>query len=119
MIMWKDKARDFIDGIGNQLTEISDEIHRNPEIAFQEVKASQILVDRLRESGFEVEHGVAGMDTAILAIHPEKSKGPTIAILGEYDALPEIGHACGHNLIAASALGASLALGSMKKDLVD
>ena len=117
MTMWKDKASAFIDGMRDQLIAISDEIHRNPEVAFQETKAAQLLVNSLKKAGFEVQHGVAGMDTAILAVHPEKSKGPTIAVLGEYDALPEIGHACGHNLIAASALGASLALGSMKKDI--
>ena len=115
--MWKDRASAYIDGIQNRLIEISDEIHRNPELAFKEVKAAQLLVGELEKAGFEVEQGVAGMDTAILAVHPEQSKGPAIAILGEYDALPEIGHACGHNLIASAALGASLAVGSMKKDI--
>ncbi len=117
MLMWKDKACSYIDKISNQLIEISDEIHRNPELALKEVIAAKLLADELKKAGFEVEHGVAGMDTAIVAVHPEQSKGPTIAILAEYDALPEIGHACGHNLIGAAALGASLALGSMKKDL--
>ena len=115
--MWKDTACSYIDKISNQLIEISDEIHRNPELALKEVIAAKLLADELKKAGFEVEHGVAGMDTAIVAVHPEQSKGPTIAILAEYDALPEIGHACGHNLIGAAALGASLALGSMKKDM--
>ncbi|TET11482.1 MAG: M20 family peptidase, partial [Candidatus Thorarchaeota archaeon] len=117
MLMWKDTACSYIDKISNQLIEISDEIHRNPELALKEVIAAKLLADELKKAGFEVEHGVAGMDTAIVAVHPEQSKGPTIAILAEYDALPEIGHACGHNLIGAAALGASLALGSMKKDM--
>jgi len=115
--MWKDKAREYINTNSDYLIEISDEIHRNPEIAFKEVKASRLLADELKKAGFEIELGAAGMDTAIVATHPEHSKGPTIAILAEYDALPEIGHACGHNLIATSALGACLALGSMKKDI--
>lgn len=115
--MWKDTACSYIDKISNQLIEISDEIHRNPELALKEVIAAKLLADELKKAGFEVEHGVAGMDTAIVTVHPEQSKGPTIAILAEYDALPEIGHACGHNLIGAAALGASLALGSMKKDM--
>ncbi|MGY5865365.1 MAG: M20 family metallopeptidase [Candidatus Thorarchaeota archaeon] len=115
--MWKDKAVEYVDEISEKLIEISDEIHRNPELAFKEVIASKLLADELKKAGFEVELGIAGMDTAIVAVHPEKSKGPTIAILAEYDALPEIGHACGHNLIGAAALGASLALGEMKKDL--
>lgn len=115
--MLKDKAIANVDGIRNLLIDISDEIHRNPELAFKEVIAAQLLVGELKKAGFQVEHGVAGMDTAIVAVHPDKSKGPTIAILGEYDALPEIGHACGHNLIATAALGACLALGSIKKDI--
>ncbi|MHA2222693.1 MAG: M20 family metallopeptidase, partial [Candidatus Thorarchaeota archaeon] len=115
--MLKDKAVEYVDGISQRLIEVSDEIHRNPELAFKEVIASKILADELKKAGFEVDHGVAGMETAIVAVHPEKSKGPKIAILGEYDALPEIGHACGHNLIAAAALGAGLALGEMKKDM--
>ncbi|MFW9926078.1 MAG: M20 family metallopeptidase [Candidatus Thorarchaeota archaeon] len=115
--MLKDKAVEYVDEISQRLIEISNEIHRNPELAFKEAIASKLLAEELKKAGFEVELGVAGMETAILAVHPEKSEGPTIAILGEYDALPEIGHACGHNLIAAAGLGASLALGIAKKDL--
>ena len=117
MLMWKDKITVFIDGIHDQLIAISDEIHRNPELAFKEFKAAQVLVAELEKAGFKVEQGVAGMDTAILAVHPDTSEGPTIAVLGEYDALPEIGHACGHNLIATAALGACLAVGSVKKEI--
>jgi len=115
--MLKDKIVEYIDELSSLLTDISDEIHQNPELAFKEVLASKLLAEELKKAGFEVEIGAADLETAILAIHPEKSEGPTIAILAEYDALPEIGHACGHNLIAGAALGASLALGSIKKDL--
>ncbi len=115
--MWKDRIRAYIDEITDDLIETSDEIHRNPELALEEFKASKLLADKLKQAGFEVEHGVAGMETAIVAIHPEKSAGPTIAILGEYDALPEIGHGCGHNLIATAALGACLALGAIKRNI--
>lgn len=117
MLMWKDKTTAFIDENRDQLIAISDEIHRNPELAFKEFKAAQLLVTELKKAGFKVEQGVAGMETAILAVHPDASEGPTIAILGEYDALPEIGHACGHNLIATAALGACLAVGSVKKEI--
>ena len=115
MLMWKDKTTAFIDENRDQLIAISDEIHRNPELAFKEFKAAQLLVTELKKAGFKVEQGVAGMETAILAVHPDASEGPTI--LGEYDALPEIGHACGHNLIATAALGACLAVGSVKKEI--
>ncbi len=115
--MWKDKVQSYIDDNKSRLVKISDEIHANPEVANKEVKASRLLAIELERAGFKVELGVAGLETAILAVHPEQSDGPTIAILGEYDALPEIGHACGHNLIATSALGACLAIGAFKKDI--
>jgi len=117
IVMWKDKVQSYIDENKDHLIEISDEIHANPEVANKEVKASRLLAGELKNVGFKVELGVAGLDTAILAVHPEQSEGPTIAILGEYDALPQIGHACGHNLIATAALGACLAIGSFKKDI--
>ena len=115
--MWKDKVRAYVDDISSHLIEISDEIFNNPEVAFKEFKASRLLADELEKAGFEVELGVAGLETAIRAVHPIKVDCPTIAILAEYDALPEMGHACGHNLIAAAALGASLALGTIMKEL--
>ncbi|MFW9805305.1 MAG: M20 family metallopeptidase [Candidatus Thorarchaeota archaeon] len=117
MKMWKDKTSSFVDKYRNRLIEISEEIHRNPELAFKEFRAAKLLSEELKKAGFDVEQGSAGMETAIVATHPDQSNGPTIAILAEYDALPEIGHACGHNLIATAALGACLALGTIKKDI--
>ncbi|MFX0066663.1 MAG: M20 family metallopeptidase [Candidatus Hermodarchaeota archaeon] len=115
--MWKEKVNSYIDEIKDKLISVSKEIFDNPETAFKEFKASQLLADELHKAGFEVELGVAGLETAIQAVHPAKTEGSTIAILGEYDALPEIGHGCGHNLIATAALGASLALGKIKANL--
>ncbi len=89
------------------LARLSRDIHANPELRFQEHKAAGWIAELLRARGFDVEHGLAGMSTALRA--KKGNGGPRIAILGEYDALPEIGHACGHNLIAASAVGAFLA----------
>jgi metal-dependent amidase/aminoacylase/carboxypeptidase family protein len=118
MNTWKEKACARVDEIANELIEVSRDIYDHPELKFEEFRAaSKLLAGKLEEAGFTVELGVADLETAISAAHPAKSDGPTVAILGEYDALPEIGHACGHNLIAASALGASLALASIKKDL--
>ena len=115
--MLKDKACAHIDEIRSLLVDVSKDIHSNPELAFKEVKASNLLADELEKAGFKVERGAAELETAILASSPVESDGPTIAILAEYDALPGIGHACGHNLIAAAALGAALALSALKKDL--
>jgi len=106
-----------IDGMEDRLRAVSTDIFEHPEVKFEETRASKLLADELAKDGFEVELGAAGLETAIYAVHPAKSDGPTVAILGEYDALPEIGHACGHNLIAASGLGAALALGSIKSEI--
>ncbi len=92
----------------NALEKLSRDIHQNPELRFEEHKAAGWIAELLRARGFEVEHGLAGMPTAIRA-RRSGARGPKVAILGEYDALPEIGHACGHNLIAASAVGAFVA----------
>jgi amidohydrolase len=117
MTMLKEKAIAHVDETRSLLIDVSKEMFDNPEVAFKEVNASQRLANELEKAGFTVERGVAGMDTAIRAIHPMESDGPTVAILAEYDALPEIGHACGHNLIGGAALGACLALGKMKDEL--
>ena len=116
--MSKEKIIEYIDQHKKELIDVSMEIFNNPETNFKEFKASKLLAKKLEEADFKVKLGVADLETAIYAEHPEVSKGLTVAILAEYDALPEIGHACGHNLIAAAALGASLALGSIKKELL-
>ncbi len=110
-------VRDAVDRMEPLLRTVSREIFEHPELKNEEVFASKLLAAELEKAGFETQLGVAGLDTAIRAVHPSVSPGPTIAILGEYDALPEIGHACGHNLIAAGALGAALAVGSVKSEL--
>jgi amidohydrolase len=90
------------------LLSVSKELYRNPEIGLQEFKASALLSDILAREGFILERGLAGMDTAFRARWG--CAGPCISILAEMDALPEMGHACGHNVIAAAALGAALVL---------
>lgn len=94
------------------LAQLSRNIHANPELRFEEHKAAGWIAELLRGRGIEVEQGLAGMPTALRA-RKGKATGPRVAVLGEYDALPEIGHACGHNLIAASAVGAFLAAASV------
>ncbi len=114
---WRMKIDGALDRMEQRLRDVGQEIFDHPEVKFEEVRASKLLASELEKGGFKVELGVAGMETAIRAVHPASSDGPTVAILGEYDALPEIGHACGHNLIAAGALGAALAVGSIKSEL--
>ncbi|OGN92156.1 MAG: peptidase M20 [Chloroflexi bacterium RBG_13_48_17] len=90
-----------------ELVELSLKIHDNPELGFKEERASAWLTDYLARNSFHIEVGVGGLSTAFKATYG--SGKPVIALLGEYDALPEIGHACGHNIIAASAVGAGVA----------
>lgn len=106
--VFKEKARDCIELHKKDLFDISFELYSNPEIAYQEVGASRLLKDYLGKNGFSIEHNIGGIETAFRASFGKKKKGPTIAFIAEYDALPGIGHGCGHNLIAASAVGAGM-----------
>ncbi len=103
----KDSVIKAVEAHRRQLRELSLEIHANPEIGFEEVKASALLTHYLEENGFAIERGICKLDTAFRGSY---GKGkPAIAILAEYDALPKLGHACGHNLIAGAAVGAAVA----------
>jgi len=98
-----------------RIRELARQIGENPELGFQEHKAAQWLGAALREAGFAVQYGTAGMETAFCA---QIGQGrPTVAFLCEYDALPEIGHACGHNLIGAASVGAALGLAELMPEL--
>ncbi len=117
MNAWKEKVCRYVDEHRDTLLAVSREIYENPELKFEETRAAALLAGELARAGFSVETGVADLPTAIRGEHPASGPGPTVAILGEYDALPGIGHACGHNLIAAAGLGAALAAGSVKAEL--
>ncbi|WP_307257900.1 M20 family metallopeptidase [Oikeobacillus pervagus] len=88
----------------------SHQIHENPEIGNEEFFASGLLIDLLEKEGFTVEKAVAGHETAFLARKKSAKKGPSIAFLAEYDALPGLGHACGHNIIGTTSVAAAIAL---------
>jgi amidohydrolase len=105
-----------VDELADQLTALALDIHAHPELGFQEHRSAGKLVDALREAGFGVSTGVGGLETAFNAEYGAGS-GPTIAVLAEYDALPDVGHACGHNLIATAALGAGLAVRAAAPEL--
>ncbi len=97
-----------IDAASADLRAISLDLHANPELNFEEVHAHQVLTDYLDREGFEVVRGAYTMPTAFKAV--AGNGGPTVAVLSEYDALPGIGHACGHNLIAIAGIGAGIGL---------
>src|SRR5882724_13425370 len=105
-----------VDRLGDELEALSHQIHAHPELGYEEVQACGWLTDFLARKGFKVETGVAGVATAFRATI-ETGAGPTIAILCEYDALPGIGHACGHNLIATAGVGAGAGLAAVRDRL--
>ena len=94
----------------DRLCQISDFMYHNPEIGNQEYKAAEKLVTFLRENNFAVKHPILGIDTAFEAVYDSGKPGASVAYLCEYDALPEIGHACGHNMIGAMSAGAGVIL---------
>ncbi len=106
----KDRISLAVDQMRDELVSISLDIHKNPELAFNEKKAAAWLSGFLEKQGFAVSRNIAGMETDFCGTFVSGEGGPTIAILGEYDALPEVGHACGHNIIGTSAVGAGAAL---------
>ena len=112
----KDSIALAVDRLGDELEALSRQIHDHPELAYQEVQACGWLSDFLAKQGYKVEQGVGGVETAFRATI-ETGLGPTIAILCEYDALPGIGHACGHNVIATSGAGAGAALAAVRAQL--
>lgn len=96
--------------------ETSHKIHENPEIGNEEFFASSLLTEILEKEGFEVEKAVAGHETSFVARKKSDKPGPSIAFLAEYDALPGIGHACGHNIIGTTSVAAAIALSKVLDD---
>ena len=101
------EAKQSVESHKQQLVQLSFDIHDNPELGFKEEKAAAWLTSYLGDNGFHVERGIAGLPTAFRATYGKQ--GPRIALLAEYDALPKVGHGCGHNIIGVSAVGAGVA----------
>jgi len=113
----KSKIKRFVDQTSGELIELSLRIHDEPELGHQEFKACADLTQFLSRHGMNVTTGSAGLPTAFRATFTGGKAKPVVAFLGEYDALPQIGHACGHNIIGASAACAGAALASLGCDL--
>jgi amidohydrolase len=111
----KQTAEERFTAVEAELRGISRWMYENPEIQYEEYESSAKLAAFLRENGFEVEHPTHGLKTAFEAT--AGSSGPRVVICCEYDALPEIGHACGHNIIATAALGAGVAVAGLTDEL--
>jgi amidohydrolase len=111
-------ATKAIDAAREELFGIALDIHAHPELNYQEFHAAKLLSDTLEAHDFAVERGIGGVETAFRAtLEGGAGAGPTVAVLAEYDALPEIGHGCGHNLIAMAGLGAGLGVQANIKNL--
>ena len=109
----KRRAEERFDELEPALKDISRWMYEHPEVAFEEKETSARLVDFLEENGFVVEYPVFGLDTAFAA--RIGTSGPEVVICCEMDALPEVGHTCGHNIIAGAALGAGAALAARRR----
>src|SRR2546422_299170 len=105
----KDLVGPAVDRLAGDLEKLSRQIHDNPELGYQEIRPAAWLPEFLDKQGFKVERGVAGVEPAFRG-PPEPGGGPTIAILCEYAALPGIGPAGAHNVIATAGVGAGAAL---------
>jgi amidohydrolase len=113
----KGKVQEAVDEQRGRLREISGFIYENPELGSEEFKATELLTGELEKQGFTVERGILGMPTAFSATYKGRGSGPRVAVIAEYDCLPGVGHGCGHNLIAASAVGAGVAASRVMSEL--
>lgn len=113
----KDTARQAIDAASATLFDISNKMHADVELAFEEVKAQSWQCAALRTAGFAVEEGLGSLKTAFRATVASDKPGPRIAFLCEYDGLPVYGQSCGHNVTAAAGIGAAIGLASVVKRL--
>ena len=113
----KVQAGNAVDSVTEELVDLSQRIQSHPETAYEEFQAASWITDVLERHGFEVQRGLAGVETAFVARLAGKTVGPRVALVAEYDALAGVGHGCGHNLIAAGAVGAALGLKAVMPQL--
>ncbi|MHA7138092.1 M20 family metallopeptidase [Rossellomorea arthrocnemi] len=114
--MEKEQISSIIDREKEGLVALSRYIQQNPELGGEEYKSSKALCDYLEDQGFTVQRGVGEFDTAFIANYKKGEGGIHVAFCSEYDALPDIGHACGHHLIGVASVAAGLALAKLETD---
>jgi len=110
-----DQARDAILGARAELVELSHFVHAHPELCYEEFESAEATATVLENAGFSLERGVAGLPTAFRATYGSGSLH--LVFCAEYDALPDVGHACGHNIIAAASAGAGIGLAAVASEL--
>ena len=99
-----------LDGEDDSLCRLALDIHRHPELSFQEHRTSELLSGYLSRSGFQVQKNLAGLETSFIARSIKGRSRPALGFLAEMDGLAQLGHACGHNLIGVSSMGAGIIL---------
>jgi amidohydrolase len=113
----KNQLKTHLETIQTKLWEMSDHLYHHPELGDQEYESMELLVNFLKEHHFTVEKGIVNRPTAFKAVYDSKKEGPTIAYLSEYDALPGVGHGCGHNLIGTMSAGAGVLLSKVVDEI--
>jgi amidohydrolase len=106
----KQLINETINKLQDTFYDVSKYIGQNPELGHEEFKACKALTDVLKEQGFTVEIGTCDLPTAFTAVYDSQKPGPSIGFMAEYDALPDLGHACGHNLIGTMSIAAGIGL---------
>lgn len=114
--MLKDHLEVQFNKIFQELKNANEFIFRNPELGLREFKARDIHCNLLKKYGFAVKKNICNIETAFIGKITGKKEGPTIAFMAEYDALPEIGHGCGHNLLGVTSVGAAILLSEFIKE---
>lgn len=113
----KEQLHGITQDLKQEFKNLSDYIYENPELGFEEYKSSKAHVDLLEKHDFVVEYPYLGFDTAFRATYDSGKPGPTIAYLSEYDALPGIGHGCGHNMLGTVDTGAGIVLSKLINEI--
>ena len=113
----KETVREAVEEQRTRLHEISRYLYENPELGSEEFRSAELLTYELESHGFQVERQLHGIPTAFCATYKGKAEGPRVAVIAEYDALPGVGHGCGHNLISAAAVGAGVAASRVMEEL--
>lgn len=114
--MIKDRIKEIEKTISPDIRDLSDRIFENPELGYEEFESCRLHVEILKKYGFEVEEKFHNIDTAFKGVFDSGKPGPTICYMAEYDALPEIGHGCGHNMLGASSTGAAIVLSKLVEE---
>lgn len=113
----KDRIFELSKDLKDELSELSLKIYNNPELGFEEYEASKLHMEILKKYNFEITNPYLGLNTAFKAVYDSKKVGPTVSYMAEYDALPEIGHGCGHNILGATSTGAAIVLSKIVDEI--